>query len=449
MPASGPYAIGLDLGTSGCRAVAVDALGFKLASARVGLPEPSNPQQGWVEQDPQLWWEATVEVLRRLAAALPGREAEAICVDGTSGTLLLAAPDGTPRGPALMYSDRRAVEESVEIDAVATPDSPARGPTSSLAKLLRLARASAAEGQSLALHQADWIGGRLCGGCGWSDWNNALKLGYDAQRLAWPDWVYGLVPKGILLPRVVAPGHPVGTLSAALAAEVGLSPRTLVVAGTTDSTAAAIAAGVSRPGDAVTSLGSTLVLKIVSERPVASSAHGVYSHRFGDLWLAGGASNTGGAVLRQYFGAEEVVALSARIDPEIPSGLDYYPLPSVGERFPRQDPALAPKLDPRPTDRQRFLQGILEGIAAIEAEGYRLLAVLGAPAPTRVIGIGGGAANPVWIRLRERALGIPVLVAPEQDAAYGAARLALGASDRASSIGNPDRGWIAPDPRRW
>jgi sugar (pentulose or hexulose) kinase len=198
-----------------------------------------------------------------------------------------------------------------------------------------------------------------------------------------------------LLPRVVAPGHPVGTLSPALAAEVGLSPRTLVVAGTTDSTAAAIAAGASRPGDAVTSLGSTLVLKIVSERPVASSAHGVYSHRFGDLWLVGGASNTGGAVLRQYFGLEEILALSARIDPETPSGLDYYPLPSIGERFPRQDPALAPRLEPRPTDPVRFLQGMLEGIAAIEAEGYRLLARLGAPAPTRVIGIGGGAANPV------------------------------------------------------
>jgi D-ribulokinase len=426
MPVSGPYAIGLDLGTSGCRAVAVDRSGAKLATARVGLSEPSTPQPGWVEQDPDVWWAAAVEVLRQLAGALPGREAGAICVDATSGTLLLAAPDGTPRGPALMYNDRRAVAESVMIDAVATSDSPACGPTSSLAKLLYLARAGRAAGLSLAMHQADWIASRLCGGyCGWSDWNNALKLGYDAQCLAWPDWVRLLVPETILLPQVGAPGRPIRRLNPALAAEVGLSPRTQVVAGTTDSTAAAIASGVSRPGDAVTSLGSTLVLKVVSERPLASRAHGVYSHRFGDLWLVGGASNTGGAVLRQYFGVEEVVALSARIDPEIPSGLDYYPLPSMGERFPRQDPGLAPKLDPRPTDRQRFLQGILEGIASIEAEGYRLLAALGAPPPTRVIGTGGGASNPVWSRLRERALGVPVLVASEQEAAYGAARLAL------------------------
>lgn len=439
MAESGDYAIGLDLGTSGCRAVAIDPAGATLAAARVPLPAPLSPRPGWSEQDPALWWEAVLAVLREVAAALPGRTAEAIGVDGTSATLLLADCDGTPRGPALLYNDCRAAADAETIGRAAPPDSPARGPASSLAKLRYLWRTGAG-GTGLALHQADWIGGRLCGDVGWSDWNNALKLGYDAERQCWPDWVAGLVPSGVRLPRVLIPGATVGTLTADLAAALGLSRRTRIVAGTTDSTAAVIAAGAARPGDAVTSLGSTLVLKILGTRPIASAAHGVYSQRLGDLWLAGGASNCGGSVLRQLFAPHELIARSREIDPERPTGLDYYPLPGIGERFPRADPTLVPRLEPRPADRTRFLQGVLEGLAAIEAEGYRLLAGLGAPLPTRVVGIGGGARNPAWSRLRERALGIPVVPAVEQEAAYGAARLAwsgLAAGAKAPRFGRP------------
>ena len=80
----------------------------------------------------------------------------------------------------------------------------------------------------------------------------------------------------------------------------------------------------------MTSLGSTLVLKLVSDRPVFSPAHGVYSHRLGDLWLTGGASNSGGAVLAQYFSADELRALTPLLKPDVPTGLDYYPLPGHG-----------------------------------------------------------------------------------------------------------------------
>jgi sugar (pentulose or hexulose) kinase len=198
-----------------------------------------------------------------------------------------------------------------------------------------------------------------------------------------------------------------------------------VLAGTTDSTAAAIAAGVREPGDAVTCLGSTLVLKVLSERPITASRHGVYSHRLGDRWLVGGASNSGGAVLRQHFGDAELAALSTLIDLGRPSGLDYYPLPRPGERFPRAEPDLCPRIYPIPRDRARFLQGLLEGIARIEAEGYALLAKLGAPGPTRILTTGGGSVNRTWAAIRERILGVPVVAAPRQEAAYGSAMLAL------------------------
>jgi D-ribulokinase len=362
-----------------------------------------------------------LECLKRLRADLPGRDPVGICVDATSATLLLSSPDGVPLGPALMYNDRRAVAESALIDRVAPLESPARGPSASLAKLLCLQGQIKRAPEVLALHQADWILGRLTGRFGVSDWNNSLKLGYDAEHLSWPVWVRELVPQGVRLPEVLAPGDLVGTL-----ADVPNWPATTcILAGTTDSTASVIASGATEPGDAVTCLGSTLVLKIVSKRPVTASAYGIYSHRLGDAWLVGGASNSGGAVLRQYFSDGEIASLSLAIDPGQPSGLNYYPLPAPGERFPRSDPGLAPRLWPRPADPKDFLQGLLEGIAQIEAEGYARLAELGAPQPKRILSIGGGAANATWTRLRERILGIPVVAAEHQDAAYGAARLAL------------------------
>ena len=117
--------------------------------------------------------------------------------------------------------------------------------------------------------------------------------------------------------------------------------------------------------------------------------------------------------------------LSARIDPEHDSPLDLLPLPGVGERFPRADPAMLPRLEPRPADDVQYLHGLLQGLARIEAAGYACLAQLGAPAPAEVLSSGGGASNPAWTRLRERALGLPVRAARQTEAAFGAARLAL------------------------
>ena len=142
------------------------------------------------------------------------------------------------------------------------------------------------------------------------------------------------------------------------------------------------------------------------------------------LWLAGGASNSGGSVLRQYFSAEQLDALTGQLRPASPTGLDYYPLPAPGERFPVNDPSLEPRLQPRPAEDAVFFQAMLEGIAAIEQRGYRLLEQLGAPYPSRVHTTGGGAANAGWQAIREAALGVPVCAAEHQQAAYGAALLA-------------------------
>jgi sugar (pentulose or hexulose) kinase len=422
---SGACAIGLDLGTSGVRAAVLDATGRRLAAAAVTLPAPLQVPDGGVEQQPETWWEAAVSVLRQIAAAAAGCDAAALCVDGTSATLLLCEMDGRPLGPALMYNDSRAQDEAAWVQAQAPPASAARGATSSLAKLLHLRQRYTPNRPVLALHQADWIIGRLLGHFGDSDWNNALKLGFDASALCWPDWMQGLDLAPVSLPRVHAPGTRLGPIDTDVAALTGLPRQVRVCAGTTDSTAAVVAAGALQPGDAVTSLGSTLVLKIVAESPVTAPQFGVYSQRLGDYWLVGGASNSGGAVLRQFFSNARIDALMPRIDPDSESGLDYYPLPAAGERFPLADPLLLPRMTPRPSDDARFLHGLLEGIARIERDGYRRLAELGAPPPRWVLSLGGGARNERWSALRARLLGIPVLPAPRQDAADGAAVLAL------------------------
>ncbi|KAL6957093.1 D-ribulose kinase [Sarracenia purpurea var. burkii] len=205
----------------------------------------------------------------------------------------------------------------------------------------------------------------------------------------------------------------------------GFPKDCVVCTGTTDSIAAFLAARATQPGKAVTSLGSTLAIKLLSTNRIEDARFGVYSHRLDDKWLVGGASNTGGAVLRQFFTDEQLEKLSEQINPVEASPLDYYPLQTVGERFPIADPKLVPRLHPRPESDAEFLHGILESIARIEAKAYRLLKDMGATEVEEVFTAGGGAKNEKWTKIRERVLGLPVSRALQTEAAYGAALLAL------------------------
>jgi sugar (pentulose or hexulose) kinase len=413
--------LGIDLGTGGVRACAIDADARIVGMATTALPSPRQEGDA-IDQDPALWWDAVVETLGKLdvdRAAI-----RRISVDGTSGTLLLTDGEGKPLTPGLMYNDARAGAEAARIAAVAPAESGAHGRSSALAKLLHLL-ARGGEKAAHALHQADWIAGRLTGRFDGSDENNALKLGYDPVTRRWPDWLDRLGAPRRLLPQVRVPGAEIGRIDPAMARLLNLSPATTIHAGTTDGVAAFIATQASQPGDAVTSLGTTLVVKLLAEKPVFAADQGIYSHRLGERWLAGGASNTGGAALLAHFSAAQLEAMTPKLKPAQPTGLDYYPLPKPGERFPIADPDLPPRVSPRPADDVTFFQGLLEGVAAVEAMAYRRLGELGAPALRRVISIGGGAKNAAWSEIRHRRLGVPVTVAEQTEASYGAALLAL------------------------
>jgi D-ribulokinase len=416
--------LGIDVGTGGVRACAIDAGARIHGTAAAPLPAPRQHGDA-IEQEAEVWWQATVMTIGKLGQAVDLGRIARIAVDGTSGTLLLIDADGRPRSPGLMYNDARAAEEAARIAAVAPAESGAHGRSSALAKLLHLLAQGATADVRHAVHQADWIAGRLCARHGISDENNALKLGYDPVTRAWPAWLDQLGVPNALLPKVLVPGTAFAAIDPATARSLGLPLSAQIAAGTTDGVASFIATRADQPGDAVTSLGTTLVLKQLATEPIFAADQGVYSHRLGERWLAGGASNTGGAALLAHFSTEEMDRLTAQLTPDQPTGLDYYPLPKPGERFPIADPNLTTRVTPRPAEPVRFFQGLLEGIASVEALAYQRLALLGAPSLRRVISIGGGARNAPWTEIRRRSLRVPVTVAEQTEASYGAALLAV------------------------
>ena len=416
--------VGIDMGTSGCRGCAIDITDQVLAEYHVELPAP-NVNGVEVEQEAIIWWEALKTVVTQLCDEL-SHPITALAIDGTSGTVLAVDQTGTPLRSALMYNDARASKEAEYVSQLAPSNSGAFGVTSSLAKWLWLIEHIESDAIQHVLHQADWLAGKLTGCFDISDENNSLKMGYDIFIRHWPTWMQVLGFDMNKLPQVQPPGTLIKNVQAEVAKSIGLSSETLIFTGTTDSIAAFIATGASQVGDAVTSLGSTLALKVVTNKPVFSPRHGVYSHRLWDKWLAGGASNTGGAVLLKHFTLDQLEVMTPQLQPEQPTHLDYYPLISEGERFPNANPKLQGRLEPRPNDDKLFFQGMLEGIARIEAEGYKRLQYLGAPYPNIIYTLGGGAKNPAWTQIRQKLIGSRVQMQTPQhiQAAYGTARLA-------------------------
>jgi D-ribulokinase len=407
------YFLGIDFGTSGARACVIARDKSVCWEQRVSFADAVN-------QTPQQWREA----LQFLLAVIPtelAKNLHGIALDGTSGTVLLCDADLAPVAPALLYHDSRAALEASQLKTLAPKNNIVCSASSGLAKFLWLTERY--QGAAHFLHQADWLTAQLTGVAGISDYHNALKTGYDVANLCWPAWALAL-PNANLLPKVLAPGALITTIAPAVAARFSIHHACKIYAGTTDSIAAFMASEVHETDVGVTSLGTTLVLKQLSQVRIEASEYGIYSHRYGDLWLVGGASNAGAGVLKNYFSDAELATLSAKIDAQKDSPLDYYPLPKTGERFPVNDANFAPRLSPRPDDDTKFLHGILQGLARIEADGYAKLQQLGASKISRIVSSGGGAKNPTWQTIRARHCKVAVSVATHSEAAYGAALLA-------------------------
>ncbi|XP_027355353.1 D-ribulose kinase isoform X1 [Abrus precatorius] len=413
--------LGLDFGTSGARFAIIDEGGTIQAEAKKEYPlYPSGESYDWVRS-----WKETLSSLLEDVPLELRRHIASISIDGTSATTIIVDSDtGEPLWRPFLYNES-CPDALPMVKSIAPPNHTVCTGSSTLCKLVSWWNHVGSDKKSaLLLHQADWLLWLLHGKLGVTDYNNALKVGYDPEVDSYPSWLVSQ-PYYHLLPSVVAPGTPIACLKEEIRNQFGFQKDCVVCAGTTDSIAAFLAARATQPGKAVTSLGSTLAIKLLSNTRIEDSRFGVYSHRLDDKWLVGGASNTGGAVLRQLFTDDQLDKLSEQINPSQISLLDYYPLPKAGERFPVADPNLAPRLLPRPENDVEYLHGILESIARIEAKAYGLLKELGATEVDEVFTSGGGAKNEKWIKIRERVLGLPVCRANQTEAAYGAALLAI------------------------
>ncbi|MEO0664817.1 MAG: FGGY family carbohydrate kinase, partial [Pseudomonadota bacterium] len=279
--------LGIDLGTSGVRTAVLDADGAVVSDAKGQYGE------GDAGREPEAWWRAVegcvaAQICKVRAAGQDPGEISAICVDGTSGSMVLVDAGLRPVTGALMYSDSGFDAEAERIARHAPDPHITRGSGSSLARFLRLAAEPGAAEATGLLHQADFILARLRGEGGVSDENNVLKLGYDLSTGGWPDWFADVPVPTELLPKVVPAGTRIGLVDPQLAERWGLGHTVRVHAGTTDSLAAFLAAAPLETGSAVTSLGTTMAIKVVSDVPIDAPEMGLYAHRLGGRWLVGG-----------------------------------------------------------------------------------------------------------------------------------------------------------------
>jgi xylulokinase len=464
-----PTFLGLDVGTQGVRAVActVDdaarACAPQLVQAAQPFPSGVNVTGlplGHAEQQPAGWWQAATACLRQLTAQLQPARIRALSVTSTSGTLCLLDGRGEPLRPAVMYNDARARQEASAAQTAGAELAGRLGyrfnASFALAKLLWLARyePAALSQARYIVHAADFLIGRLCGAYDVTDSSNALKTGYDIEHGGWPAFIaQDLGLPTTKLPRVVSPGTVIGAVTQAAAEQTGLAAGTLVAAGMTDGCAAQIAAGAVAPGDWNSTLGTTLVLKGVTEQLLRDPQGRIYCHRHPDgYWLPGGASNVGGEILAQSFPGADLTARDQQAARLSPGAWVAYPLARRGERFPFVQPEaegflvpftaiqhfqahasriLKPELSSpasvevdTPPSQAAIYTAYLEGIAYVERLAYATLEALGAVLGDAVHVAGGAARSDVWLQIRADILRRELWRPVEPGAAMGAAILA-------------------------
>jgi xylulokinase len=425
--------IGLDVGTQGVRAIVADSNGTIVAQASQSLPM-NIAEPPLFEQDPREWWHAATVCLKEVVQTLgPRADAlHAIAVTSTSGTLCLLDDAGMPVRPAIMYSDRRAVEEAEYLNRVVGSIALRHGyqfnSSFLLPKLLwvRTHEPMLFEQTRFIAHAGDVITGRLTGIYDTTDWSQALKSGYDLIEGEWPPSFFDTLDlPHDKFPRVIAPGELIGEVTRYAAAETGLPVGLKVVAGMTDGCTAQIAGGAIEAGQWLSVLGTTLVIKGVTPHLLRDPMGRIYSHRHpSGMWLPGGASNTGGEVLTRRFADADLAELDRMVASVVPTGLLCYPLERVGERFPFMHPKARTFFVGKPETTEQYYAACLEGVGYVERLAYDVLQGLGAPVEGEIRVAGGGAKSRPWLQIRANILNRSLIVPKQTDVAFGAAVLA-------------------------
>lgn len=456
------FYMGIDVGTQGVRCVISDEAG-RLAAAKSVPFQVLNISEhpGWYEQAPEHWQAAAEAAIRDCMAQLRQaghgpKAVKAISIDGTSGTILALDREHRPLTRGIMYNDPRAKAQAARVHAALAAQERKLGYTFgasySLPRILWVKEnlPEVYEQTHVFAHQADYIAGLLCGEYRVSDYSNALKTGYDLIDGRWPEELRGLGLDAGKLPKIVRPGAPIAPVTASAAERLGLSPATWVVGGSTDGYASALAAGAVKPGDWASIIGTTFVLKGVTEDLVIDPNGSSYSHRLPTgAWLLGGASNIGGRVLNQCTGGRSFDALNAEAKALIPTGVRCYPLPGRGERFPFVD-ANCEAFYIGDITGGRLYPAVMEGVAFAERLAFDHMTALSCPVGDVICTTGGACRSDLWLRIRASLLNRQLRVPGVVDAAMGSALLAasgdMGGLDRAAGAMIRYVKTVDPDP---
>jgi sugar (pentulose or hexulose) kinase len=384
------------------------------------------------EQDADDWWRAVCgtlqDILKILQAGQNPAQIVGIAVTATSGSLVLTDSQGGPVRAAMLYDDGRSGAVANQLNAKLSAGQDRINASHSLAKALWVRQEEPAvwERAFYILHPADWLTGKLTGQFGIADYSNALKLGYEPEKRAWAEAVGRAEIPTSMLPKIVAPGEQVGTVSLPASHETGLAAGMPVLAGASDGLASLVGSGASQAGHANTTLGTTLVWKVLStSKPQLEP--GMYCHLHpSHLWAPGAASNTGPGSLQRDEPTIDAAEMDRRASPYLPSSISCYLLGKRGERFPFLNPQAQGFVDGQAVNPNEWHAAQLQSLACVERWGYERLHSCGVQVGEEVFSAGSAAASPVLSQLRANVLNCNVVLCAHPTASFGAAILAAG-----------------------
>jgi xylulokinase len=436
--------LGIDLSTTGAKALLIDEQGRTVASASTPLML-STPRPLWAEQHPHDWWDATAASIRTALATAEatGDEVRAIGLTGQMHGLALLDGQGEPLRPAILWNDQRTAVECDEIRArmgksrliAVTGNDALPGFTAPKVLWVRRHEPEIYARAAHILLPKDYIRYRLTGDFAMDKADGSGTLLFDLAARDWSSEVTASldIPSSWLPPTHEGPSA-TGVVSAEAAALTGLAVGTPVMAGGGDQSAQAVGVGAIDPGIAAVTLGTSGVVFAATSTPLFEPEGRLHAfcHAVPGRWhLMGVMLAAAGSLqwLRDTLAPD--VTFDALMDeaaqaPAGSEGLLFLPYLS-GERTPHPDPLARGAwvgLTLRHT-RAHMIRAVLEGVSFGLRDGFMLLSRVGLRETPNVRISGGGARSPLWRAILASVLATPLeSVAASEGAAYGAALLA-------------------------
>ena len=439
--------LGLDIGTSGIKAILVGANGDVVAGTSTPLTL-STPRPGWAEQHPDDWWNATVQSIRGVLAQQRDLIVASVGISGQMHSSVFLDRAGKVVRPALLWCDGRTTDECADITRRAGGEERLRdwvrnpaleGFTLPKILWLRAHEPDTYVRVATVLLAKDFIRYRLTGTLASEPSDASGTLMFDPARMQWSDEILAAVdvPR-TLLPDVGGSAEVLGHVSTEASSATGLREGTPVVGGGADNACGAAGVGVITPGDAVASWGTSGTVLAPTAQPVVDPrlrAH-TFCHVVPDTWYIMGVVLAAGGAFAWYRDqlARELAGLpeaDAKLDAEaasVPPGADGVTfLPYLqGERTPHRNASARGAFVGLSLahSRAHMTRAVLEGIAFALRDSLSILQELGL-SPSHLLLTGGGAKSPFLRRLQADVYGLPVsTVNRDEGPAYGAALLA-------------------------